>query len=354
MKIALLHGAAINAGDFLIAKRSKELLEYVFPDAIITEYYRNESIEPELYEINNHDIMILAGGPGYVNEFYPMCAPLVSDLSMIKIPIMFLGMGWWGVTSLPHYLYGYHFSGPMLDLLRRASNDTKYLTCRDYLTTTVLRNNGFDNVVMTGCPAWYYLPNVNEVRYQKKTLPNARKICISDCVNPCYYPLMMDLIKHIQKLFAQPDITVVFHRSMNNVTPELQLFLTSNNIEYIDIAHSADGFKIYDDCDLHIGFRVHAHIYNLSIRNLSILIGEDSRGIGVNTTLGLPNITACTHNIRDNAIVNIENPFVIYQVEDYILDLISNNNLPINRAFETMQKGFQTMVSQIESIKQII
>ena len=35
MKIALLHGALINSGDFLIAQRSKELLKYVYPDAII-------------------------------------------------------------------------------------------------------------------------------------------------------------------------------------------------------------------------------------------------------------------------------------------------------------------------------
>ena len=354
MKIALLHGASINAGDFLIAKRSRELLEYVFPEALITEYYRNESIEPYLYEINNHNILILAGGPGYVNGFYPMCAPLVPDLSMIKIPIMILGMGWWGNTSLSNYLYNYKYSAPMLELLKRASHDSKSLTCRDYLTTSVLRNNGFDNVVMTGCPAWYYIPFVFDTGYKKGTLPNVKKICISDCANPQLYPMMMDLIKHIKKLFPETDIRVVFHRGMNNVKEEMIKYFETNGIEHIDIAYSSDGFKVYDNCDLHIGFRVHAHIYNLSIRNLSILIGEDSRGMGVNTALGLPNITACNYTVYNNQIINLENPFVKYQIEDYMFDLIANDNLQIIQAFEIMRKNFNIMISQIETIRNII
>lgn len=53
-----------------------------------------------------------------------------------------------------------------------------------------------------------------------------------------------------------------------------------------DISGSADGFLIYDNCDLHVGFRVHAHIYNLSKRNKTLLLNEDFRGFAVNETLG--------------------------------------------------------------------
>lgn len=57
-----------------------------------------------------------------------------------------------------------------------------------------------------------------------------------------------------------------------------------------DISGSKEGFKQYDECDLHIGFRVHAHIYNISMGNPSILINEDARGAGVNDALGIRNI----------------------------------------------------------------
>lgn len=41
-------------------------------------------------------------------------------------------------------------------------------------------------------------------------------------------------------------------------------FFEKIGVKMIDISKSVDGLRIYDDCDLHIGFRVHAHIYNLS------------------------------------------------------------------------------------------
>ena len=74
------------------------------------------------------------------------------------------------------------------------------------------------------------------------------------------------------------------------MTDTLKVLADKYAIKFHIINNSADGFSIYDDCDLHIGFRVHAHIYNLSRRNYSILVSEDIRGAGVNQTLGLENI----------------------------------------------------------------
>src|SRR5699024_8576119 len=45
-------------------------------------------------------------------------------------------------------------------------------------------------------------------------------------------------------------------------------------------------------CDLHIGYRVHAHIYFLSKRLPSILLHEDGRGNGVSEALNSPGIDA--------------------------------------------------------------
>ena len=67
-----------------------------------------------------------------------------------------------------------------------------------------------------------------------------------------------------------------------------------SGVEILDISSGAEGFSVYDDCDLHVGYRVHAHIYNISIRHRSILIEEDGRGAGVNAALQLPRI--CAYN----------------------------------------------------------
>ncbi len=59
MKIALLHGAVINAGDFLIRDRLKELLSYFYKDAAIDEYLRNVSLEEHLDSINSCDVVVI-------------------------------------------------------------------------------------------------------------------------------------------------------------------------------------------------------------------------------------------------------------------------------------------------------
>lgn len=61
MKIALLHGAVINAGDFLIRDRLKELLLYFFKDAVIEEYLRNVLLEEYLDSINSCDVVVIGG-----------------------------------------------------------------------------------------------------------------------------------------------------------------------------------------------------------------------------------------------------------------------------------------------------
>ncbi|MCI6783020.1 MAG: hypothetical protein MR594_05225 [Lachnospiraceae bacterium] len=69
MKIALLHGAIINAGDFLIKNRAIALLKYFYPDSEIVEYYRNQSLEEKLPEINACDILVFAGGLDIAMDF---------------------------------------------------------------------------------------------------------------------------------------------------------------------------------------------------------------------------------------------------------------------------------------------
>ena len=42
---------------------------------------------------------------------------------------------------------------------------------------------------------------------------------------------------------------------------------------------------LYSNCDLHIGYRVHAHVFMTSIKKPSILIKEDGRGEGMSEVI---------------------------------------------------------------------
>ena len=94
MKIALLSGAVKNAGDFLITKRSIELLLDVLPNVHITTYIRNSVLSAgQVEEINGMDSIIIAGGPYYKWDLYPQSMPLVNDLSELKPKVFMMGGG---------------------------------------------------------------------------------------------------------------------------------------------------------------------------------------------------------------------------------------------------------------------
>ena len=104
---------------------------------------------------------------------------------------------------------------------------------------------------------------------------------------------MRVLLEIIRTAYPQAHIKVLLHRGITQHNKWLTEKQNQIKIQYeIDtISGSSEGFQQYETCDLHIGFRVHAHIYNLSMGTPSILINEDARGNGVNDALGLRNVS---------------------------------------------------------------
>lgn len=236
----------------------------------------------------------------YTPSIYPFQIPLTEDLNRVTVPIIPIGPGWNGENSSETAVANYSFTPKTHELLTRMNKDG-VLSCRDCYTESVLVKNGF-SALMTGCPAWYDLPNVERTTFRSNLNLPYKKIAISDPGNPQNVKQAYKLVKLISERYPDADINFVFHRGITADAFTDSYFakhytwllnaLKSDNINVTDISYSHEGFSIYDDCDLHIGFRVHAHIYNLSKRNISLLIEEDGRGAGVNETLKLPRITA--------------------------------------------------------------
>lgn len=362
MKIALLGGAVKNAGDYLIVKRSRELLEHIYPSCEIQEFQRNCDLTEYLDEINRCDVLIFGGGPGYFSGFYPKMMPLVPDLSLIKVPIFVLGMGWFGTDSTPETVYTYSLDDKMTELLQRASRDTGMLGCRDWYSVSVLRNAGLMNGIMTGCPAWYdmrYLEQ-NTLRPEQRKLTEARKICVSDPARVENFGQMETLVQYLKENFCNTEIVCIFHRGpqqdkyTDSGVAESQRALIQRleqmGVSCRDISYGSEGFAEYDDCALHIGFRVHAHIYNLSRRNVSVLIEEDGRGAGVNEALGLERI--CAYGL--NAKGRTRNDMLMFQIEDALVNLIDTDCMRIENAFGLMQRYYGNMEKHVKSITKYI
>lgn len=294
-----LTGAKKNVGDFLITNRAIALLEHIAPeyDFIIRPYWKKfEDIE----FVNNSKGIIILGGPGFQMNMYPGVYKLVNNLKDIKVPIYILGSGWYGKPGDETTEKLYHFSNSSRELLNRIENTYAGISCRDYQTERVLKNNGYSNITMTGCPVWYDLKSIG-----KQFLPpeKIKRIVYTPAQHVLYSDQSIKVLEFISKRYNDAEIIVSFHRGLGKVdqytsendaknTQKIADAAKNIGAQVVDVSYSADKIKFYDDCDLHIGYRVHGHIYFLSKRLPSILIHEDGRGNGVTEALKSPGINA--------------------------------------------------------------
>ena len=296
MKIALMSGAFVNAGDFLIEERCKSLLEANLTGVHIDIFKRNISYDNQLDTLNDYDMIVFGGGPGFQKNLYPDKMPFVSNLKKITTPLKIMGWGWKGSSPSNDEVYCHKpFSTAMRHFVHHISQQSAYIGCRDWYTVNLLKEAGITNTMMTGCPAWYRLDLVKDLRLKENNfLSNSEPIImVSDPAFPQNMKYMRVLLKTIHTAYPNAHVKVLLHRGITEhnkwlVSEFKQLRL---HCETEDISGSSEGFKQYDSCDLHIGFRVHAHIYNLSMGTPSILINEDARGNGVNDALGIRNIS---------------------------------------------------------------
>lgn len=209
----LLSGAYKNAGDYLIRDRSIALLKEAYPDCNIIMWERNKPLDDVLEQINKCDALILAGGPVYQKNIYPNVIPLVENLDEIKTKICEIGLGWWHKNYTFKDIINYTFDDKTKYLIKRIIKDTGELSCRDWVTEQILKNNGFSNIIMTGCPAWY--ADYTLQRYNVFTDFNSiKKICISDSSRYNNHKKLLELVKYSREKFKNAEIHFIFHRGI--------------------------------------------------------------------------------------------------------------------------------------------
>jgi len=300
-RYVVLTGARNNAGDFLIKHRAKKLFAELRPDREIVDYDGWVSLnESQLEVINNSRALILLGGPSLQTKMYPGIYPLVEDLDNIIPPIIPMGVGWGSVSGEWKATHAYGLSDKTLDLLRR---NQKLISVRDYYTHNLLLNYGFDNVLMTGCPAMYSIEHINKKPCYSSMIKNVSFSCgVSFPLSRKLSDINKRLILSLRDLFESSRFKVIFHhstpatissavnkprKSLYDAQKKLIEWLDTSGIAWKDISGSAEAIEDhYSNCDFHIGYRVHAHVFMASQSKPTLLIAEDGRGVGIGNVLG--------------------------------------------------------------------
>lgn len=299
----LLTGGKNNAGDFLIKHRAKKLFQELRKDRQLVDYDAwKELTDEQLDVINQSKALILTGGPSLQFGMYPNIYKLRNNLDEIKVPIVTMGIGWKSISGNWSDTYEYPLNEESKKLLNRIKDSGLLNSVRDYHTLNTLSFKDVNNVLMTGCPAYYELTHIGK----PIEINPIQKVAFSLGVAMIHSKSMEENTKRIilslKNRYKDIDFEVVFHhslneKSINNVYTgmshhlkkhmEFAEWLNANSITYVDISGSAENLiSYYEHVDIHIGFRVHAHIFMNSISKRSILLAEDGRGKATFNVIG--------------------------------------------------------------------
>lgn len=289
--LVTITGAMKNAGDYLIGHRGRALLrEYV--DTEIVDISRFSVTESDIETMNRARAVILCGGPAYKTNSFPAVYP--NWLANISTKIVPMGLGWCGVPiGHPEH---FDFDGNTSLILEKIHANIPYSSTRDDDTHSILNRKGYNNK-MTGCPAWYDLETIDrDFQYRAEF----KKIVVTTPAKVTGESFR--LLKHIARRFPKAKKICSFHRG---ILPDkytdvrnaaryslLAAYAAALGYKVVDASYDLSRIDFYKDCDFHIGYRVHAHIYFLGRRLPTLLINEDGRGQGQAKTLGFTPLNA--------------------------------------------------------------
>lgn len=292
----LLSGAVANAGDFLIRDSAVKALERSRPDRRLVVRDRREPLDPDDRDVRNAAAIILCGGPAWQPRVYPKIYPLTQPLGRLTAPITAFGLGWRAAHA--HDKQSFRFSRTAMELLERIEGDGLPGTCRDFDTLDVLTAAGLTRQVMGGCPSWFHPPSFGKVVTAPETVGSlAFSVGALLTTDEGFAEQTLAVLSGLQQRYPQAQKLAVFHHPLGG-SPNMSEARTAAQAAFaeraaaqgwtiVDVGGGLEGMvHVYATADLHVGYRVHAHLFRCSRRLPSVLIAEDSRGEGACAALG--------------------------------------------------------------------
>lgn len=359
----ILTGSKNNAGDFLIKYRAKKLFSVLRPDREVIDIDGWKAFDIKtLKTVNSAKALILMGGPALQMEMYPKIYPLTKNLDDITVPIVMMGVGWKSMNGEWKDTYDYSLSQDTLCLLKKIQLSGLLSSVRDFHTLNSLACKGFDQIIMTGCPAYYELDSIGkEVVFSGKINKVAFSLGVSFISSHSMEKHMKQQILKVKNYFVESELEVVFHHALDPSTflkvhgatqqhslryNQFATWLKEQNISFVDISGSAENLiNYYSQVDLHIGYRVHAHIFMNSLSKLSVLIAEDGRAKATRLVIGGIVIDGFKR-IKTGLIVKVMKKFLPL-VDSFIVNEESTEDIINHIKYELLSKGHRTRISRI-------
>jgi len=283
--IYVTHGSKKNVGDYLIHDRGRALIERVLPSAFVRSIPRwNRDALP-----SDAGHLVLCGGPGISSRMLEDTFPIAERALATGVPLSGIALGWSGVPARDPGAF--QLSERSIEAFRSIESTGEPLTVRDDLTLEILASAGI-GAIRTGCTAWYSLPDL------KKPIGRFRRpqtIVFTTPARPQNTLESTAIMRRLKARYPRARLIASFHRGVlpdketgfaRSATLVAQALVAKMlGFEVLDAAYDLSKIDFYRHADLHIGYRVHAHLSFVSQHRPSILLCEDGRGHGQATTL---------------------------------------------------------------------
>jgi hypothetical protein len=348
MSIALFHGSKKNVGDYLIRDSAIKLLTEIGgfeeDDIESMEMVRKELSDEQIETIEEVDAVVIAGGPAYFEDFYPGVYPSLDTILELDTPVIPLGLGWKGRDE-----DSFEFSDSSVEIIEEIHSRIEFSGVRDVITKRLLKRH-VDNVELVGCPAWHNkLDKIGDsVDYDGEI----NSIAITTPAGMEFRKQFEYLMKQLSREYEDADLYCCFHRGIyrdehTDIIDSLyhrwlRFRAERLGFETVNMAYSPEKLDLYDEIDMHIGYRVHGHIAFLTRRKPSYLIHEDGRGEGFSESVSLES------DVRGFNVESYKKP--INEVLSNIEKHKEGKFKDFNETFEKMNRSFQKMKKHIENI----
>lgn len=271
------HGSK-NIGDKLITDSVVKGMSVVDPGCSCEVVFRADTWGDVKFKLDSADHVIfacLAVRYNMKKNVYPYIQEIIES----GVPYSVISSG----TSLAVSESGDMYNGlddSTVNLLREMDEGAFLFSSRGVLTQFLFCYLGMRRTVLDGDVAFY-----STVKYGIPFMVGdrrIRKIIISDPhYAASYIESLIILYSGVKSIFPMADIEVCLH----GVNHEVEGFCVKNNLKFKKIYELNNGLNVYDSCDLHIGYRIHAHVSALSRRKFSYLLEQDGRGSDYGATI---------------------------------------------------------------------
>jgi hypothetical protein len=267
----------INVGDGFILDSCVKLLGRA-PEAVFSS--RQPLSEADLERINAGRSVVVAGANTLKDDFELTSGFTMATLERIKVPILLLGLGHYGVESVTRGM-----NESSRKLLAAILERFPYVSVRcdasfQYLAASLPEHA--DRILMTSCPVVYPVDGM-DAGFQRKTPYGQLVVTLTERVN---LQAQLPILQAARQLFPSERAIYAMHQDYDNA--QLTDFARGLGYEIFRSTDCGEFIDLYKRSDVHFGNRVHAHLKCLSLGVVSFLTPFDLRQLYFSQSLDFP------------------------------------------------------------------